>query len=276
MAAPFVSGVASLLKGYNLDLANDDIEHLLELSADNLGDDTGFDDTYGHGRLNAESALNYLLDPYVVRQWTAASGTSVNSTQVSKIPIYGLSGLGTGVYSAIRYEVQKEITFPEDFIHIEGIWGRGAFSNGWSLENPNFGEGFCEIVPGSLTETGATLRTYVYKLYNISGSYVGYYPTTPSNATFAYTILGILAPTIIAPDLICYSGSNVSLQDPPANTTITWDGTNVAYPNGNTGISVTVGAASTSTATIGTITASFTIDGTEHTVSKEVWAGVPR
>lgn len=274
MAAPFVSGVASLLKGYNSNLANDDIEHIIQLSADDLGN-PGFDNTYGHGRLNAERALNYLRDPYVVKQWTATSGTSVGSTQVSQIPIFGVSGLGTGVYSAIRYEVRKTITFPENFLHIEGVWGRGAFSNGWSLENPNFGEGFCEIVPGSLTDTGVTLRTYVYKLYNISGSYVGYYPTTPSNATFAYTVLGIPAPILHVPDVICYNSyGTVSIENPP-DVTITWGGTNVTYPNGNTGVSAGVKATSSSISAQGTVTASFTVDGTPFTLSEDVWVGNP-
>jgi subtilisin family serine protease len=38
MAAPHVSGVASLLKGYNPNLANDDIENIIRLSADDRGD----------------------------------------------------------------------------------------------------------------------------------------------------------------------------------------------------------------------------------------------
>lgn len=36
MAAPFVSGIASLLKGYDPDLANDDIKNIIELSADDV------------------------------------------------------------------------------------------------------------------------------------------------------------------------------------------------------------------------------------------------
>jgi len=39
---------------------------------------------------------------------------------------------------------------------------------------------------------------------------------------------------------------------------------------------VTVWAASSSTANSGTITASFTVDGTPYTISKTVWVGAPR
>jgi len=81
VAAPFVSGVASLLKGYNSNLANDDIEHILQLSADKVAGMNGqnFTTTYGYGRLNAERALILLQEPYVLRQWTASSGSMVNS-----------------------------------------------------------------------------------------------------------------------------------------------------------------------------------------------------
>lgn len=76
---------------------------------------------------------------------------------------------------------------------------------------------------------------------------------------------------ISAPDIICFSGTTVSLQNVP-NTIITWGGTRVAYPNGNVGTSVSLRAAGTG---IGTITASFTINGTPYIISKSIWAGVP-
>jgi hypothetical protein len=79
---------------------------------------------------------------------------------------------------------------------------------------------------------------------------------------------------ISAPDIICYGGSTVSIINVP-NTTITWSGTNVSFPNGNTGTSVTVRATSSSTSGNGTITASFTVDGVSKTVSKTVWVGPP-
>ena len=79
---------------------------------------------------------------------------------------------------------------------------------------------------------------------------------------------------ISSPDVICYGGSTVSIANVP-NTTITWSGTNVSFPNGNTGTSVTVRATSSTTSASGTITASFTVDGVTKTVSKTVWVGPP-
>lgn len=65
MASPHVAGLASLLKGYNTNLANDDIENIIRLSADKTPGMIGQDYTvaYGYGRINAGRALSYLTSP---------------------------------------------------------------------------------------------------------------------------------------------------------------------------------------------------------------------
>lgn len=55
-AAPIVSGVASLLKGFYSGLNNDDIVMLLKMSADDLGA-SGWDIEFGHGRINATESV---------------------------------------------------------------------------------------------------------------------------------------------------------------------------------------------------------------------------
>lgn len=62
MAAPHVTGVASLMLSLNPNLSPADIKHMIEMSADDMvGDPTedveGWDQFYGHGRLNAHNAL---------------------------------------------------------------------------------------------------------------------------------------------------------------------------------------------------------------------------
>lgn len=60
--------------------------------------------------------------------------------------------------------------------------------------------GWCEVVPGSVTTTGATLRTYVYEVWEMLPglppplNYLGYFPSTPANVQLAYTALGNLPP----------------------------------------------------------------------------------
>lgn len=191
LAAPHVSGVASLLKGYQLSLANDDIENLLKLSADKVDGMAGanFTTSYGYGFLNAEKALNYLRPPYKLLQKTTGSGNIANSVNLGLVRFIGAMGLASTYYSVNRIEIQKTISLPENITNIVGIWGRGVFSSGWSQESPNYGEGFCEVVPGSITATTATLRTYVYDVYSQIGQHIGYRPCAPENAVMAYTVL---------------------------------------------------------------------------------------
>ena len=67
MAAPVVAGIASLLKSYNSNLYNDDIEQIIRLSVDDKGP-IGWDPEYGTGRVNAYKALNLLRAPYQLSQ----------------------------------------------------------------------------------------------------------------------------------------------------------------------------------------------------------------
>jgi subtilisin family serine protease len=56
MATPFVSGLASLLLSTNSNLTPDEVATIIEQTADDLGE-TGRDDMYGWGRINAYQAL---------------------------------------------------------------------------------------------------------------------------------------------------------------------------------------------------------------------------
>lgn len=57
LSSPIVAGIASLLKGYDNNLYNDDIEQLIKISADDILP-PGRDDNTGYGRVNASTALN--------------------------------------------------------------------------------------------------------------------------------------------------------------------------------------------------------------------------
>ena len=192
-AAPFVSGLASLLKGYNTNLANDDIKNIIELSADRVPQMHGqnFRPDYGYGRINAATALGLLKLPNTLNQFTSTGGTDYSTTGLYTTALYSIPNIADGYYFVNRHEVRQNVTFPYSFCNIVGAWGRGVGSVGFSASTPNYGEGFTDIVPGTLTNIGATLRTYVYEIYAENGTFVGYYPQTPANVTFAYTVLGI-------------------------------------------------------------------------------------
>ncbi len=62
MATPHVSGLAALLRGLNPALTPDQVDQILRDTADDRGA-TGFDEEYGHGRINAYRAL-HAASPY--------------------------------------------------------------------------------------------------------------------------------------------------------------------------------------------------------------------
>lgn len=198
MAAPVVAGIASLLKAYNSNLYNDDIEQILKISADDVNFSTypGWDQYLGTGRVNAYNALRKLQAPYQLSQLSASSGSDYSTSSLYQMAVFGATGLADGMYLVKRHEVRKNVTFPYQYNHY--AWGRGVGSNGWSAANPNFGMGFSSVVDGSLSSNQATLSTYVYEVWSISGSWIGWFPTTPQNVSFNYTVLGkpLVAPVI--------------------------------------------------------------------------------
>lgn len=225
MATPHVAGLASLLKGYNTDLANDDVVNIIRLSADKTPNMTeNFDNIYGYGRINAARALSYLTTPYKLEQLTAQGGTVISTSAQYQAILISAAAFPTGIYLVKRIEVQRTVDLPSTVYNVTGVWGRGVFTTGWSNSNPNFGEGFCEVVPGSLTNSNVTLRTYVYEIYNIIGQYYGYYPKTPSNVTFAYSVLGLEVPSISGPSPVCSQATYTI--NPPEGSTVTWSTSN--------------------------------------------------
>jgi hypothetical protein len=203
LASPMVAGIASLLKGYNPGLYNDDIEQIIKLSADHLGA-VGRNDLYGYGRVNAATALSYLNSPYQLQHLTATGGTAYSTTSYA-LKILGGLHVSDFSYSGQKIEVRTTISLPTNYCSITGVWGTGLKTTGWHDDNGTcYGDGFCEVVPGSQTPTQVTLRTYVYHLYNLFGISIGYYPRSPQNVVFAYSILGIPQTVAISgPSTVC-------------------------------------------------------------------------
>ncbi len=138
MATPVVTGIASLLKGYNSSLTNDDIKNIIKLSAKDLYT-AGWDMYYGAGRVDARSALDRVASPYVVTHITATGGSDVGSTGLTKVVFMGVGGLATAAYLVKRHEVRKTVSFPSHYKL--SVWGNGAFTTGFSAANPNYGVG---------------------------------------------------------------------------------------------------------------------------------------
>ena len=230
MAAPVVTGIASLLKGFGndslaVDLYNDDIEQIIRISADDVNSQKypGWDQFLGTGRVNARGALDYLRAPYQFQQLTAGPGgteVSVSSQYIS--PIYGAAGLPDGNYYVRQHKIERTVSFShQDDFH---IWGRGVATTGWSAD-PTFSLPWCGV--SNVTNTSATLTTYVYEVWQINGlsvgSFIGWFPADVSGVNFAYSTVGKSFPapsaTITGPSVLGFKQ----------------DGTWTAHPSGGDG-----------------------------------------
>jgi len=275
MATPMVSGLVSLLVGYNSSLTVNDVSNIITLSADDInytGDPQigpGFDVKSGYGRINLTRALGLITAPNTLNQWSATSGSEYSVSSTYTMQFVGVSGLATGTYLVKRHEIRKNVTFPNSFYSLTGCWGRGINSNGFSLASPNYGMKFCDIVPGTLSTTGATLRTYVYEVWNSGGSYLGYYPTTPANASFAYSALGIRLPYLTGSYLVCPTNTPYTLNDLPSGCSVSWNkSSNITIVSSNS-TSCTVVSNGNSSGWIEAI-----ITGTINTtIHKDLWVG---
>ena len=195
MATPQVSGIASLLKGYNSSLYNDDIENIIKLSAEDVNSTTypGWDQYLGYGRVNVLKALRRLRGPYTLTQPFVVGGTDQGASDLYQMTIYGAQALDLqdGTYDVKRHEVRQTVTYPTTRNVV--VWGRGAATNGWANEGTvNYTYGFCEPVAGTVTSTSATLRTFVYEVF-WSDFFLGWYPTPACSVRFEYTVHGIPA-----------------------------------------------------------------------------------
>lgn len=202
MATPMVSGIASLMKGYKTNLSHDDVEMILKLSAEKKGEkpynQNGWNDEMGYGRVNARAALELLTYPYDFRQLSASGGSDFSVSSAYGITFFGVTGMTDGYYYVKRHEVRKYVVF--DNPGATGptyVWGRGVGTSGWTedtdLQGNKYclGQYFCELVPGTEEFASAILRTYVYEVYSNPQltQFVGWFPTTPANVNFAYSVL---------------------------------------------------------------------------------------
>jgi len=197
LSAPFVAGLSTLLLSENASLFNDDIENIIRLSADDLGE-AGWDASYGTGRVNLKRAVDFLQAPNTLYHyaWLPAPtwiGSPVVVAPMQFIDVPNLSSLH--VYYTKRYEVRLEggrEAPPAGFTRY--VWGRqGAADDdhGWSDANPNFGMGWCDAVAELTTPTFTSLRTYVYEVWQDGpgGPYKGFFPCRPEEVQFYYTEL---------------------------------------------------------------------------------------
>lgn len=198
-STPFVSGIAALLLAVDPDLRNDDIEQIIRMTAADIanGDASeGWDPVTGMGVAKASRALEALLPPNEVCHWSASGASSYSNQGNYTYTFLDVPGIANGSYFVKRYKVETNVTFPFPFLSVPNVWGRGTdmMGGGYSSANPNFGLGWCNVVDGSATLTGCTLKTYVFDVYNVIGQHIGWFPCEPGQVTYAYTAHGCRDP----------------------------------------------------------------------------------
>ena len=192
-ATPFVSGAMGLMlseiEERGLSLYHFDVPYLLKLTAADRGP-AGFDSEYGAGILDVGRALEVLQPPYVIETGTAGPAAACND----------LSGFQQWVFMSDfnlflvrRCEVRRQVSFSRAYQAAPLVWGRPVSTGGISPSNPNGQVTWTGVVPGTVTTTGAQLRTYVYQRWDLAGNYLGWYPRPPASADFAWALVGIPA-----------------------------------------------------------------------------------
>lgn len=150
MSAPVVSGVAGLIisKGLdsNFNLTNDDVRHILERTAVDIGS-VGFDNETGFGIVDANAALQLLNQPNVLYHYNSIGGTSIKTQTLSQwILVSNRWGLAAGTYYSVdQYKITKHVTFDIPFCSIPRVWMRERESKSLSYGNPNSGRPYSII-----------------------------------------------------------------------------------------------------------------------------------
>jgi hypothetical protein len=216
-ATPVASGAAGLIlsegldRGYNL--TNNDVLHLLELSAADVNSATypGWDQYLGYGRINIAQALEYLNDPYNFVHGNATGGSSQLTRNNHKHTFFNNAGLASGWYVARQYKVTKTVNFNPSYPETPFVWIRERTSQGWSGANPNIELPWIQII--NINTSSVTFETFVYYiLSNSLGQPINqWYPTSPSSARFDYTVIGLdhppLSVTISGPSYLPFKAS---------------------------------------------------------------------
>jgi subtilase family protein len=202
-AAACVSGVAALLRSFELSLYGEDIAQVLERTSRDLGP-PGKDVDFGFGLVNAAAAIDFVDNGRVVDQGSTTNVYDVGETDTPRFEFEDVPGLVDNQYCTKKHEVRADVQFGHPFVSAPDTWGRKAHSIGWrsqadgSVRN-HLAEpaGWAEVVPGSLTRTGCTLRAYVYQVFTCLGVPKGWYPVEPSQVRLAWTAIGWANPTAV-------------------------------------------------------------------------------
>lgn len=206
LAAPIVSGIATLLLAYALpsgpDLSADDVAQLIRLGAVDLGI-RGWDLAAGWGRANAFNSLRILHQnggPYIFRQLSQAADTTLAYEQMGLVECdfigvpYGEEDEYTGRLTVTQFVATMEVGLGGGLFTSAPpiVWGRGMDMHGYGLDSPQttelspipklWGYGYCDTI-GTAGEDSAVLRTYLYH-----HMVAGWFPCAPEEVVWHFGV----------------------------------------------------------------------------------------
>ena len=286
-ATPVVSGVAGLVISQGLardfNLTNDDVKHILEITADDI-DPTGWDEETGYGKVNAYRALHLLDEPNELYHYTSTGGRSVKMQTLDKWELLdGRWGLAPGMYFSVdQYKITKHVTFDVPFCSAPQVWMRERQSKCLDYGNPNDGRPFCIITNVSSTGFDLEYVTY-YVRYNLQGQTLNkWVPAAPASTYVAYSAVGepnlaAIAGPITGPSVVCSSGATFEVSNLPDGVSVSWSASPSYYFTATSGTGPTFLTAWTGgfRKGVGTITATLVTSCDTFNLTKSVWAGTP-
>lgn len=287
-SAPMVAGVAGLVisqgKDRNFNLTNDDVRHIMELTAKDVTIyGTGFDNQTGHGIANAGNALQLLAEPNVLYHYNSIGGTSTKIfTFPSWILLSNRWGLAAGTYHSVdEYKITKHVTFDVPFCTPPKVWMRERESKSLDYANPNSGRPKTFIT--NVTSTGFDLEyvTYYVRTNNLGQTINQWIPAAPQSTNVAYTAVGKPNPAALTGPVsgsttVCSSNSIFTLNNVQAGLNVTWQATpsSLFTVSSGSGTSAQLNFTSSGEGTI-VFTITNPCGGSPYQVSKSFWVGKP-
>jgi subtilisin family serine protease len=192
-AAPHVTGAVGLLAAARPELIDDDAQHVIRESADDIGA-PGVDPQTAHGRLNAAAMLARVGPDVGIWHAEVAADSVIEEVQGT---LHMGEGLGDTLvvpprdYLATRFAVHATVAIPDSFQSVTSAWTRvgGTFAARGDFTLPYYVP-WAEVV--SVSGGAMTLRGFVYRIDDTScqvcaGRFV---PVAPADARFAFTVIG--------------------------------------------------------------------------------------
>ena len=198
-AAPFVSGAVGLLAARRPELTDTDFQHVLRVSADDVGA-AGVDAQTGWGRLDLGRALAAVHPGIGIWHDEVAADSVVADTTAATLTI-GERGPGTldrfsGSVAATRFAAYATVTLPDSFVDSVRVWPRvgGTFAARGDYQLPYFAP-TAQVV--AITPRSFTLRGWLYRADGdtCASCPEPWIPLPPEYVRFGFTVLGVVAPS---------------------------------------------------------------------------------